>query len=81
MKPSHQRRTDSAAPHNAKPFVYAHAQDKHFSVLRLAPQYPSGPEYVACAGSNAVAHFFDEHQALEYCTWKNQSPPRPASPK
>ena len=46
-------------PHR-KPLVYAHSQGTEFSVLRLAPQYPAGPEFVVCAGSNAVAHFFEE---------------------
>ena len=69
MKPLHQRR---------KPLIYAHAQDTEFSVLRMAPQYPAGPEHVVCAGSDAVAHFFSEDDALKYAAWKNQSPPRPA---
>jgi hypothetical protein len=72
MNPSHYIRADPAAPSHRKPLVYVRAKDIKFSVLRLAPQYPAGPEFVVCAGSNALAHFFEQKDAEDYCQWRNQ---------
>lgn len=72
MKRSHQRRIDPDAPHQHASHVIVRSQDKEFSVLRLAPQYPAGPEHVVCAGNNAVAHFFQEADAQAYSAWRNQ---------
>ena len=72
MKPTHHHRTVPASPPRQKPLVYVRAKDIKFSVLRLAPQYPAGPEFVVCAGSNAVAHFFEQTDAEDYCQWRNQ---------
>ena len=71
MNPSHHHRADPAAPSHRKPLVYVRAKDTKFSVLRLAPQYPAGPEFVVCAGSNAVGHFFEEADARGYAAWRN----------
>lgn len=73
MKTSHQRRTDPGAPHPRASHVIAHAQSREFTVLRLARQYPAGPEHVVCAGSDAVAHFFQAADALAYCQWRNNN--------
>jgi uncharacterized coiled-coil protein SlyX len=63
MNPTHQRSTDPGFPHPRKPHVVAQSPGKVFSVLRMAPQYPSGPEHVVCAGNDAVAQFFSEDDA------------------
>ena len=81
MKLSHQRIREPGAPHPRASHIIAHAQAKEFSVLRLAPQYPAGPEYVACAGSNAVAHFFEQKDAVDYCQWRNDNARRSPQPK
>ena len=73
MKPmrQHQRRTDPDAPHQRASHVIAHAQSREFTVLRRAPQLTGDPEHVVCAGSDAVAHFFQEADALAYANWRN----------
>lgn len=73
MNPSHDRHTEPGFPHPRKPAVVAKAQGKEFSVLRMAPQYPAGPERVVCAGNDAVAQFFCEADALAYAQWRNDN--------
>ena len=67
-------RTVPASLTRQKPIVYVRAKDTKFSVLRLAPQYPAGPEFVVCAGSNAVAHFFEEADARDYAAIRCHHP-------
>ena len=81
MNPSHKRNPNPVALHHRKPYVTGHAESKEFNVLRLAPHYLYAPEYVACAGNNAVAHFFVEADAKEYVLWKNRPcPTKPPTP-
>ena len=81
MKSSHQvlitgsippvRKQKGSALHQRASHIIAHAQAREFSVLRRAAQLTGDPEYVVCAGSDAVAHFFCEGEAVEYAKWRN----------
>jgi hypothetical protein len=71
INPSHDRHTEPGFPHPRQPHVIAQTQGTKFSVLRMAAQYPAGPEYVVCAGNDAVAQFFSEDDARLYALWRN----------
>lgn len=74
MNPSDHRRAGPGEPHNKTPDVIAYPRKGRYAVLKLAPQYPSGPEHAVCCDNDCVAHFFEQDLAKEYAKFKNRKP-------
>lgn len=69
--PSHHRSEEPGAAHHSPPVCHAQAQSTKFAVLRRVPQYPHDCEFAVCAGSEAVALFWNEEAAKSYARWRN----------
>lgn len=81
MNPSHHRSEEPGAEHHSPPVCHAQSQSTKFAVLRRVPQLLYDPEHAVCAGSEAVALFWNEEAANKYARWRNEGCPKnPTTP-